>query len=29
MRQRKYSDDVVEKIIGGNFHRVSKEIWTA
>ncbi len=28
MRQRKYSDEVIEKIIGGNFHRAFKEIWT-
>jgi membrane dipeptidase len=28
MRQRKYSTDVIEKVIGGNFHRVLKEIWT-
>ena len=28
LRQRKYSDDVIEKIIGGNFHRVFREIWT-
>lgn len=28
LRQRKYSTDVIEKIIGGNFHRVFKEIWT-
>lgn len=27
MRQRKYSTDVIEKVIGGNFHRVLKEIW--
>ena len=26
--QRKYSNDTIEKIIGGNFHRVLKEIWT-
>ena len=29
MRQRKYSTDVIEKVIGGNFHRVLKEIWVA
>ena len=29
LRQRKYSDEVIEKIIGGNFHRVFKEIWEA
>lgn len=28
LRQRKYPTDVIEKIIGGNFHRVFKEIWT-
>ena len=28
LRQRKYSTDVIEKVIGGNFHRVFKEIWT-
>jgi membrane dipeptidase len=28
LRQRKYSDEVIEKIIGGNFHRAFKEIWT-
>ncbi|HEX6164563.1 MAG TPA: membrane dipeptidase [Vicinamibacterales bacterium] len=28
LRQRKYSTDAIEKIIGGNFHRVLKEIWT-
>jgi membrane dipeptidase len=28
LRQRKHSDDVIEKIIGGNFHRVLKEIWS-
>jgi len=27
MRQRKYPDAVIEKIIGGNFHRAFKEIW--
>ena len=27
LRQRKYSDEVIEKIIGGNFHRVFKQIW--
>ena len=29
MRQRKYSTEVIEKVIGGNFHRVLKEIWTS
>jgi membrane dipeptidase len=29
MRQRKHSTDVIEKVIGGNFHRVLKEIWVA
>ena len=28
LRQRKYTADAIEKIIGGNFHRVFKEIWT-
>jgi membrane dipeptidase len=28
LRQRNYATDVIEKIIGGNFHRVFKEIWT-
>jgi membrane dipeptidase len=28
MRQRGHSADVIEKVIGGNFHRVFKEIWT-
>ena len=28
LRQRKYSTDVIEKVIGGNFHRVFKDIWT-
>ncbi len=28
MNQRKYSSDVIEKVIGANFHRVFKEIWT-
>ena len=28
LRQRKYPDEVIEKIIGGNFHRAFKEIWT-
>jgi microsomal dipeptidase-like Zn-dependent dipeptidase len=28
LMQRKYSTDVIEKVIGGNFHRVLKEIWT-
>ncbi len=28
LRQRNHSTDVIEKIIGGNFHRVFKEIWT-
>jgi len=27
MRQRKYPDAVIEKIIGGNFHRAFREIW--
>jgi membrane dipeptidase len=27
MTQRKYSSDIIEKMIGGNFHRVFKEIW--
>jgi len=27
MRQRKYSTEIIEKVIGGNFHRVLKEIW--
>jgi membrane dipeptidase len=26
--QRKYPPTVIEKVIGGNFHRVLKEIWT-
>ena len=26
--QRKHSNEAIEKIIGGNFHRVLKEIWT-
>jgi microsomal dipeptidase-like Zn-dependent dipeptidase len=29
MRQRKHPTDVIEKVIGGNFHRVLKEIWVA
>lgn len=29
MRQRKYPADVIEKVIGGNFHRVLKEIWVS
>ena len=29
MRLRNYSTDVIEKVIGGNFHRVLKEIWAA
>jgi len=29
MRQRKYPTEVIEKVIGGNFHRVFKEIWFA
>ena len=28
LRQRNYSTDVIEKVIGGNFHRVLKEIWS-
>ncbi len=28
LRQRNHPTDVIEKIIGGNFHRVFKEIWT-
>ena len=28
LRQRNYATGVIEKIIGGNFHRVFKEIWT-
>ena len=28
LQQRKYSTEVIEKIIGGNFHRAFKEIWT-
>jgi len=28
LQQRNYSSEVIEKIIGGNFHRVFKEIWT-
>ncbi len=28
LRQRKFPDGTIEKIIGGNFHRVFKEIWT-
>jgi len=28
MRQRKYPDAVIEKVIGGNFYRAFKEIWT-
>lgn len=28
LRQRNYPTDGIEKIIGGNFHRVFKEIWT-
>jgi membrane dipeptidase len=28
MTQRKYSSDVIEKVIGGNFYRVFKETWT-
>jgi membrane dipeptidase len=27
LRQRKYPDSTIEKIIGGNFHRAFKEIW--
>ncbi|HVG83423.1 MAG TPA: membrane dipeptidase [Vicinamibacterales bacterium] len=29
LRQRKFPDATIEKIIGGNFHRVFKEIWTS
>ena len=29
MRQRNHSTDVIEKVIGGNFHRVLKEIWSS
>jgi len=28
LRQRNYSTEVIEKVIGGNFHRVLKEIWS-
>lgn len=28
MRQRKHPDAVIEKVIGGNFHRAFREIWT-
>lgn len=28
MAQRKHSSDVIDKVIGANFHRVFKEIWT-
>jgi membrane dipeptidase len=28
LSQRKYPDATIEKIIGGNFHRVFKEIWS-
>jgi membrane dipeptidase len=28
MSQRKYSSDVIEKMIGANFHRVFREVWT-
>jgi membrane dipeptidase len=28
MNQRKYSTEVIAKVIGGNFHRVFREIWT-
>jgi membrane dipeptidase len=28
MSQRKYPGSVIEKVIGGNFHRVFREIWT-
>ena len=28
MMQRQHSSDIIEKVIGGNFHRVFKEIWT-
>lgn len=29
MRQRNHPADVIEKVIGGNFHRVLKDIWVA
>lgn len=29
MRQRNHPTEVIEKVIGGNFHRVLKEIWWA
>jgi membrane dipeptidase len=29
LQQRRYSAAVIEKIIGGNFHRVFKDIWTS
>jgi membrane dipeptidase len=28
LQQRRYSTAVIEKVIGGNFHRVFKDIWT-
>ena len=28
LRQRNYSTDVIEKVIGGKFHRALKEIWS-
>jgi membrane dipeptidase len=28
MSQRKHSSDVIEKVIGANFHRVFREVWT-
>jgi membrane dipeptidase len=28
LRQRKYPDAVIEKVIGGNFHRAFRDIWT-
>jgi membrane dipeptidase len=28
LSQRQFTADAIEKIIGGNFHRVFKEIWT-
>ena len=29
MEERGYSSGVIEKILGGNFHRVFGEIWSA
>ena len=29
LRQRNHSTEVIEKVIGGNFHRVLKDIWVA